>query len=231
MRETGRRTIAITGCSRGLGRALVDEFVAAGHTVAGCSRSATAMQALSTEYPGAHHFRAVDVSDDAAVENWSNALVEKVGVPDLVISNAAIINDPLPLWEVPASDFRHLVDINITGTFHVCRHLLPRMIEEGRGVLVNLSSGWGRSVSTEVAPYCASKWAIEGMTRALAEELPAGLAAVPLNPGVIDTDMLRQTWGAGAAGFGTAARWAKTAAPFLLSLDASHNGQPLTAPG
>jgi NAD(P)-dependent dehydrogenase (short-subunit alcohol dehydrogenase family) len=62
-------------------------------------------------------------------------------------------------------------------------------------VIVNLSSGWGRSVSPEVAPYCATKWAIEGLTQAFAKELPEGLAAVALNPGVIDTDMLRLAFG------------------------------------
>ena len=76
------------------------------------------------------------------------------------------------------------------------------MVERGKGVIVNLSSGWGRSVSPEVAPYCATKWAIEGLTKALAEELPEGMAAVPLNPGVVDTDMLRQAYSDGAASQG-----------------------------
>ena len=81
---------------------------------------------------------------------------------------------------------------------------------------MNFSSGWGRSVSAEVAPYCASKWGIEGLTKALAEELPEGMAAVPLNPGVIDTAMLRQCWADGAAAYPKAAKWAEQAAPFIL---------------
>jgi NAD(P)-dependent dehydrogenase (short-subunit alcohol dehydrogenase family) len=91
-----------------------------------------------------------------------------------------------------------------------------------------LSSGWGRGVAPNVAPYCASKWAIEGLTRALAEELPLGMAAVPLNPGVIDTDMLRQCWADGAGDYPKAATWAETAGPFILSLGAKDNGQPLS---
>src|SRR5262249_21389378 len=75
------------------------------------------------------------------------------------------------------------------------------MIRRGAGVIVNFSSGWGRSTAAEVAPYCASKWAIEGLTRALAQELPAGVAAVPLNPGIIDTDMLRSCVGGDAGGY------------------------------
>lgn len=225
------RTIAMTGCSRGLGRALVDEFSAAGHTVAGCSRSETDIQDMAASLPSQHYFRKVDVSDDTAVAEWSDALIEAVGVPDLIINNAAVINEPSPLWEVPADDFQQLLSINVAGVHHVIRHLLPHMIDAGRGVIVNFSSGWGRSVSPLVAPYCASKWAIEGLTRALAEELPDGLAAVPVSPGVIDTQMLRTVWGEEAGGCRTPAQWARQAAPYLLGLNASHSGQPLTTPG
>lgn len=230
-RKNEPRTIAITGCSRGLGRALVDEFVAAGHTVAGCSRSAEQVQELAEAYPQGHDFRQVDVGDDAAVAEWSATVLESVGVPDLLINNAGVINRPVPLWEISAEEFQHLLDINVAGVHHVIRHLLPSMIEAGKGVIINLSSGWGRSVSTNVAPYCASKWAVEGLTRALAEELPDGLAAIPVNPGVIDTQMLRKTWGEGAGGYRTPQQWARQAAPYLLGLNASHSGQPLTVPG
>ena len=75
------------------------------------------------------------------------------------------------------------------------------MIEQGRGVIVNMSSGWGRSSAPEVAPYCASKWAIEGLTQSLSQELPPGLAAVAVNPGIIDTHMLRSIWAEDSAGF------------------------------
>jgi NAD(P)-dependent dehydrogenase (short-subunit alcohol dehydrogenase family) len=95
-------------------------------------------------------------------------------------------------------------------------------------VIVNLSSGWGRSTSPEVAPYCATKYAVEGLTLALAQELPGGMAAVPLNPGVIDTDMLRQAWSDGAASYPKPDQWAKKAAPFLLALGPKDNGRSLT---
>ncbi|MBT8045210.1 MAG: SDR family oxidoreductase, partial [Verrucomicrobiae bacterium] len=84
--------------------------------------------------------------------------------------------------------------------------------------------------SPEVAPYCASKWAIEGLTQALAQELPDGLAAVAMNPGVINTHMLQTCWGAHASSYEDASIWAKTAAPFLLAIDISQNGQAITAP-
>jgi NAD(P)-dependent dehydrogenase (short-subunit alcohol dehydrogenase family) len=102
------------------------------------------------------------------------------------------------------------------------------MIERGSGVIVNLSSGWGRSVSPEVAPYCATKWAIEGLTKALAEELPKGMAAVPLSPGTIDTDMLRTCFADTAASYPKPAEWARKAGPFILGIGSKDNGQSLT---
>lgn len=104
---TNARTIAITGCSRGLGRALVEEFAAGGHLVAGCSRSEDQLQLLRDACPGGHHFQVVDVSDDASVKAWSDALQDVVGVPDLLINNAAIINEPALLWDVPPLNFSH----------------------------------------------------------------------------------------------------------------------------
>ena len=104
------------------------------------------------------------------------------------------------------------------------------MIERGSGVVVNISSGWGRSAAAEVASYCASKWAIEGLTQALADELPPGLAAVPLNPGVINTDLLQSCFGDSATEYRDADQWAETAVPYLLKIDSADNGKALTAP-
>jgi NAD(P)-dependent dehydrogenase (short-subunit alcohol dehydrogenase family) len=102
------------------------------------------------------------------------------------------------------------------------------MIERKQGVIVNFSSGWGRSTSPEVSGYCASKWAIEGLTQALAQELPNGMAAVPLNPGIIDTEMLRSCFGSSAASYPKPEEWAKRAVPFILRIGPCDNGRSLT---
>jgi NAD(P)-dependent dehydrogenase (short-subunit alcohol dehydrogenase family) len=120
--------------------------------------------------------------------------------------------------------------VNSKGAHGVLRAFLPAMIARGRGVVVNFSSGWGRSTSPEVAPYCATKWGVEGLTAALASELPAGLAAVALNPGIIDTRMLRSSFGAAASSYPKPERWAAAAVPFLASLGPAHNGKALTVP-
>jgi NAD(P)-dependent dehydrogenase (short-subunit alcohol dehydrogenase family) len=139
-----------------------------------------------------------------------------------------VINRNAPLWRVDAADFDRVLRVNVAGTANVIRAFLPAMIGSGTGVVVNMSSGWGRSTAPEVAPYCASKWAVEGLTKALAQELPAGVAAVTVNPGVIDTEMLRSCWADAASSCPTPEEWARRAVPFLLSLDATVNGQALS---
>jgi NAD(P)-dependent dehydrogenase (short-subunit alcohol dehydrogenase family) len=226
------RTIVITGVTRGCGRALCEFYLAAGYRVAGCGRSAEAIKELRQAHGPLHDFAVVDVSDDAAVRVWACHLLAHFGAPDLLVNNAAVIAGNAPLWDIPAPEFDRVIDVNIKGTAHVLRHFLPAMIHRGSGVAVNFSSGWGRSTSPEVSAYCASKWAIEGMTQALAQELPSGLAAVALNPGVINTEMLQACFGReSAAAYPTPEIWARAAGPFLLQLGSKDNGQALTVPG
>ena len=227
---TDGRNVVITGVSRGLGLAMTEEFVRLGHVVLGCARSRATIERLSDLFPAPHHFTSVDVSDDAQVAAWAGQVLDAAGPPDLLINNAALINENADLWEVPPEEYSRIIDANVKGPFYVIRHFLPAMIRRGSGVIVNFSSGWGRSTSPQVATYCATKWAIEGLTRALADELPAGLAAVPLNPGVIHTDMLESCFGQGAAAYPSAESWAKKTVPFLLELGPRDNGKPLTAP-
>jgi len=222
------RVIVLTGATRGLGRALVAAFSVAGHTVVGCGRSQGHVQELRHSFPAPHLFATVDVADAAAVRAWAADVLPKVGPPELLINNAALMNNPAPLWEVPAAEFNSLIDVNVKGVFNVIQAFVPAMVKRKSGVIVNLSSGWGRSTAPEVAPYCTSKYAVEGLTLALAQELPPGMAAVPLNPGVIDTDMLRQAWSDGASAYPKADQWAKRAAPFLLGLGAKDNGRSLS---
>jgi NAD(P)-dependent dehydrogenase (short-subunit alcohol dehydrogenase family) len=222
------KVIVVTGATRGLGRALVPRFAVGGHTVIGCGRSRGHVTELRHAFPAPHDFAALDVRDAAAVKGWADEMIARHGPPDLLVNNAALMNNPAPLWEMPTDEFGDVIDVNIKGVFHVIRAFVPAMVARGSGVIVNLSSGWGRSTSPEVAPYCATKYAVEGLTLALAQELPRGMAAVPLNPGVIDTDMLRQAWSDGASSYPKADEWVKRAAPFLLGLGAKDNGRSLS---
>ncbi len=228
MSEVGQKTVVITGASRGLGRALTEEMISLGHKVLGCARDQAVVNDLKTRHASPSDFYQVDVSSDDEVKSWASLMISLHGAPDVLINNAALINRNAELWEIDAEEFDQVVDVNIKGVANMIRHFVPTMVKERSGVIVNLSSGWGRSVSPEVAPYCATKWAIEGLTKALAEELPSAMAAVPLNPGVINTEMLQSCFGAGADEYPTAVEWASRAAPFILSLGPENNGQSLT---
>ena len=105
-----KKTIVITGVSQGLGRALAEKFISLDHTVIGCSRSSSQIESLQKQYPQ-HSFNIVDVADNKQVQEWVKSFDK---IPDLVINNAAIINNPAPLWEIPAEDFSQLIDINIS---------------------------------------------------------------------------------------------------------------------
>jgi NAD(P)-dependent dehydrogenase (short-subunit alcohol dehydrogenase family) len=218
----------MTGVTRGLGLAMVEKFIELGHTILGCGRSREGIETLRSRFRPPHDFAALDVALESQVEPWAARLLSSHGPPDLLINNAAIINQNAPLWQVPSDEFDRVIDVNIKGVANVIRHIVPAMIARKSGLIINFSSGWGRAVAADVAPYCASKWAIEGLTQALAEELPRGMAAIPLNPGIIDTDMLRSCFGGSASRYPSPLKWVEKAVPFILSLNSRDSGKPVT---
>lgn len=228
--KSKKRIVVITGISRGLGRAMAEKFMSLGHTVLGCGRDRDIIAEYRQKYPKRHDFDVVDVSSDSEVQAWAARLHKKCGAPDIVINNAGVINPNGPLWKITPGDFARVMDTNVIGTANVIRQFLPNMIKKHRGVVVNFSSGWGRSADKDVAPYVASKWAIEGLSLALSMEMPPGLGVIALNPGIINTEMLQSCFGESAAHYPSASRWAERAVPFILKLDATDNGQALSVP-
>jgi NAD(P)-dependent dehydrogenase (short-subunit alcohol dehydrogenase family) len=222
-------TIVITGVTRGLGRAMVDEFARLGHTVFGCARTTHEIDELARRYP-THDFQVVNVASDTEVGAWAERLLRQYGPPDFVLNNAAVVNLKASLWEVDDREFSYEIDINIKGVANVIRHFAPSMIGRQRGVFVNFSSRWGKKVEKQMAPYCATKWAVVALTRALAEELkPQGIAAIGINPGIVKTGMLERYLGsnntANTYSYLTPAEWAKVAVPFILRLSLKDTGK------
>lgn len=227
MQQSKSSMIVITGVTKGLGRALCEGFNELGHTVVGCGRSLNEIEKLNHLYQ-AHQFDVVDLSNNQQVQTWAKKVIEKWGSPDFLVNNAAIMNQPLPLWKISEEEFIKLTDININGVVRTIRVFLPAMIQQKKGIIVNFSSGWGRSTSPEVVPYCTSKWAIEGLSQGLAQEVPNGIGIIALNPGIINTEMLQTCWPDNASMFESPLQWSKKAIPFILKLTAKNNGQSLT---
>jgi NAD(P)-dependent dehydrogenase (short-subunit alcohol dehydrogenase family) len=224
--------IVLTGCTRGLGEAMARFFVTEGAVVAGCGRSLEKITKLQKEFGEKHDLSAVDVANTAAVDAWSERVIARLGSPTLLINNAAVIARNAPLWKIPPNEIEAVLSVNLRGTVNVLRAFLPAMIAAKRGVVVNFSSGWGRSTSPDVAIYCTTKWGIEGMTQAIAQDLSGtGVTAVALNPGVINTEMLRECFGPSAAAYPDANDWVSRAGPFLLKLSSKHHGRSLDVPG
>ena len=223
-------TIVITGVTKGLGRALVEQYIKLGHLVIGCGRNVNSIESLSNSYPENTDFQVVDISDQKQVCFWAKDVLNKFGAPDFLLNNAGIINKNAALWDVPEQEFSDVININVKGVYNTIKEFVPNMIRIGKGTVVNFSSGWGRSTSPEVAPYCTSKWAIEGLSKSLAQDLPEEMVSVALNPGVIDTNMLRSCWDENAAMYEKPESWAKRVAPFILNISQKDNGASLTAP-
>ncbi len=152
MSGKGKRTIVVTGATKGLGLALANQFAGLGHCVLGCGRTASAVEDLRAKFGPGHDFSVVNVSQREQVEAWSKRLLAAFGPPDLLLNNAALINQNAALWDVPAEEFDALIDVNIKGVFYVMKAFVPAMAERGSGVVINFSSGWGRSVAADVAP-------------------------------------------------------------------------------
>ncbi len=239
-RQPQAKLIVLTGCTRGIGRALAERFAAEGHVVCGCGRNEDGLNELRTALKPPHRFARVDMTRDAQVDRWSDAVFQESGVPDLLIHNAGLINDAAPLWNVPAAKCNAVVAVSVGGAAAMARHFLPRMIQAAEGddrnrTVVMLSSGWGRAASAGVGSYNAAKFGVEGLTKALAQDLegaaPGRFCAVPFSPGVVETDMTRGNWGEDAAAYPDPAEFAERAVPFLLGLTPQHTGESLTVPG
>jgi benzil reductase ((S)-benzoin forming) len=183
------RVAVVTGASRGIGAGMATRFAERGLSLGLCART------LPDLPPGAAGDRAlaaaVDVTDATAVDDFCAAVAERFGRIDLWVNNAGVLDPIGPLRDADPAALDVHVHINVGGVLlgsrAYARHVRTR---PGGGVLVNISSGASRSVYAGWAAYCASKAAVDHLTRVVAvEEADAGLRALAVAPGVVDTDM------------------------------------------
>lgn len=190
-----KKVALITGSSRGIGRAEAIKLAHDGYAVCiNCvEREDKAQEAVEQLVSGgceAMWYKA-DVSDSTAVNQMVAAIEEKLGAVTLLVNNAGIAKQCL-FQDMSEDYWRHIFDVNLNGAFNTIHAVLPNMLHEHSGCIINTSSIWGQhGASCEVA-YSATKHAIIGLTRSLAQELaPTNIRVNCVAPGVIDTDMVQ----------------------------------------
>lgn len=229
-KEIGKSVI-ITGVTQGLGRAMVDRFHELGWNIYGCGRSKDKIEELKKQYSKIHDFQVIDISDSQQVNNWANYILNRHKAPNLIINNASIVNQNAQLWKITAQEFENVMNVNVNGVVNVIRAFVPAMVVRKEGIIINMSSSWGSEGEAELAPYCASKFAIEGITKSMALELPYGMAVVALDPGgSISTPMLKSCAPQYINESPTPETWSHKAIQYILNITIDKNGDSLTCP-
>ncbi|MDA2637026.1 SDR family NAD(P)-dependent oxidoreductase [Bacillus cereus] len=225
------KSVIITGVTQGLERAMVDRFHELGWNIYGCGRSKDKIEELKKQYSKIHDFQVIDVSDSQQVNNWANYILNTHTAPDMIINNASIVNQNAQLWKITAQEFENVMNVNVNGVVNVIRAFVPAMVARKEGIIINMSSSWGREGEAELAPYCASKFAIEGITKSMALELPHGMAVVALDPGgSISTPMLKSCAPQYINESPTPETWSHKAIEYILNITIDKNGDSLTCP-
>lgn len=173
----GQRTAVVTGGASGIGRAIVERLAADG------------VRVIPFDIAHEPDVVSVDVTDEAAC----NRAIEGVGQVDILVNSAGINGVNAPTWEQPADAFERVIAVNLTGTYYMCRAVLPGMLHRGWGRIVNVSSIAGKEGNPNAVAYSASKAGVIGLTKSIAKETAtSGVLVNCVTPAVIQTPLLGQ---------------------------------------
>ncbi|MBB5770971.1 3-oxoacyl-[acyl-carrier protein] reductase [Brevundimonas vesicularis] len=190
-RFTGR-TAVVTGGASGLGKASAARIIAEGGQVSLWDLNADALAAAAVEI-GAQHFVALDVSDADAVAAAAAEANQTLGRIDILIASAGITGATVPVHEFPIDSWKRVVDINLNGVFYCSRAIVPFMLENGYGRIVNVASVAGKEGNPNASAYSASKAGVIGFTKSLGKELAGkGVIANALTPATFESPILAQ---------------------------------------
>jgi len=202
---TPPRTAVVTGGGSGIGLAIARRLAADGRAVAVFDRDGAAAGAAAdsiTAAGGAAAGLSVDVTDRTQIDDGVDRVREQLGRPTILVNSAGLDGFD-PFLKITADKWNRILAVNLTGTFDCCQAIVPDMIEEGWGRIVNISSSSAHGGQPLMTHYVASKAGVIGFTKALALELgPEGITVNTIPPGFIDTPMLRKSEQRGLLGKG-----------------------------
>ena len=182
------KTVLITGGSRGIGRAMVELFTSRGYSVAFTYKKSESEAKSLAEKTGALAIQADSASEDEVISAVS-AVTSAFGKIDCLINNAGISSFSL-FTDLSLEEWNRTIAVNLTGAFLYSRAVIPSMVREKHGRIINVTSMWGLTGSSCEAHYSAAKAALIGLTKSLAKELgPSGITVNAIAPGLINTDM------------------------------------------
>jgi len=188
------QVVIVTGAAKGIGRAIAERFGAEGANVVVCDidgAGATAVATAMTDSGYTALALTVDIADEAQVDTLFDETLANFGTVDVLVNNAGVVSPMKHILEVDKAWWDRIIGINLTGTFLCCKRAAHMMAEQGRGSIINLSSGGATRAHRAFVAYDATKGGIEAMTRALALDLgPYGVRVNALVPGSIDTSGL-----------------------------------------
>ena len=177
----------VTGANSGIGRATAIHLAARGHDVYGTVRSkdrATKLAAMSAERGVEVQLVELDVADDASVRRGFDEILERAGHVDVLVNNAGVAGNGVT-EETTSADYLDVMNVNLCGVVRCTQAVLPQMRQRRSGAIVNITSIAGRVAALAQSPYVASKWALEGLSEGLAQEVaPFGIRVVIIEPGV-----------------------------------------------
>lgn len=192
------KTVLVTGGASGIGAAVCDAFALKGARIAVVDREEAAATAKADSLPDARAY-GCDVTDAAAVEATVQSIAADFGTIDVLVNCAGIV-DLAPAAELSQEAWRRTIDINLTGSFTVAQAVGRHMVARGRGRIINMASQAGTVAIDGHVAYCASKFAVIGMSKVMALEWgPHGVTVNTISPTVVLTDLGRKAW-AGAKG-------------------------------
>jgi 3-oxoacyl-[acyl-carrier protein] reductase len=186
------RVAVVTGAARGIGFAIAQRMLASGGTVAIWDRDEARMRQAEQELSAGSRVstHAVNLADLAAVEASTRETLARHGKVDILVNNAGITGGNGLAWELEPSAWREVMDINLFGPYHTCRSVIPHMVGQGYGRIVNIASIAGKEGNPNASHYSASKAALIALTKSLGKELAGkGVLVNAVTPAVAQTEM------------------------------------------